>query len=50
MIFARLEESWYVGLSSYENHIVSIEEAVQPKDKFGRGNIRGYRLWSQKAR
>ncbi|KAG1328920.1 hypothetical protein G6F62_007918 [Rhizopus arrhizus] len=34
MVFARIEEAWYVGLSSYENHIVSIEEAVQPKDKF----------------
>ena len=50
MIFARLEEGWYVSLSSYENHVFSIEGAVQSKDKFGRGNIRGYRLWAQKAR
>jgi hypothetical protein len=44
MTFARFEESWHVSHSSYENHIASIEEAVQPKDKFDRRNIRGYRL------
>ena len=49
MIFAGLEEIRHVGFISYEYHIVSIEEAVYSTDKLCRGNIRGYRLWTQKA-